>query len=236
MTKICLICKKEFETYYRTQRYCSTSCSAKSENHFKVYNDKNAQEKRLEQYKETISIRKGKDYKVGKVEIECKTCRKKVKKYRDHSVPKFCSRECWIEDLKKHPRLPNLVTGENFGFKKGNTYWRNNKNKYCKGWLKLGDKKYWYDSSFEREAMKIMFDKKIEFIRDYKVDLGESIMFIDFYLPKYDKFVEAKGYFRKDSKLKIRKFEKLYNEKIDVIQAQFTKDFCTKFKNYLEVL
>jgi len=236
MIKLCPICNKEFLGKHK-QIYCSNKCGAKSPNHYAVYEDKTAKEKRLEQYKNTILNRKGKEYIVGKIEIICKECGKKVKKYRDHTIPKFCSRKCWIEDLKKHPHLPNLTRGINNGFKKGNMYWRTNGyTKYKKGWIKLGNKKYWYDSSFEREAMKLMYNKKIKFKRDYKADLGKTVMFIDFYLPKYDKFVESKGYFRKDSKLKIRKFEKLYHKKIDVIQAQYTKDFCIKFKNYLNNL
>ena len=231
--KICIICNKEY-LGKKNQKYCSTKCGAKSPNHYKVYNDSNAEIMRLKKYRETIKLRKGIDYKVGKIEIKCQICSKKVKRYRDYGIPKFCSRKCWAKYIIIHSNFPK--NNGQYGFKKGNTYWRNNKSKYCKGWIKLGNKKYWYDSSFEKEAMKIMFNKKIKFIRDYKVDLGKSIMFIDFYLPKYDKFIEAKGYFREDSKRKIRKFEKLYNEKIDIIQAQFTKDFCIKFKNYLEVL
>jgi len=236
MKKICPICDRIY-LGKKNQKYCSIKCGTKSPNHYIVYEDEKAKEKRLEQYKKTISNRKGRNYIVGKVKIVCKECGKTVKKYRDHTVPKFCSRKCWIEDLKKHPHLPNLTKGINCGFQKGNTFWRiNGNNKYKKGWLKLGKNKYWYDSSFEREAMKMMFMEKIKFMRDFKVNLGKSIMFIDFYLPKYNKFVEAKGYFRKDSKRKVIKFEKLYNQRIDIIQAQYTKDFCIKFKNYLNNL
>jgi hypothetical protein len=236
VNKLCPICNKKY-IGKENQIYCSCKCSSQSPNHYKVYNDTKAKIKRLKTYNKIIKLRKGNDYQVGKIDIECLICGKKVKRYRDSGIPKFCSRKCWIEYLKKNPNLPNLLGGKNSGFKKGNTFWRTNgHSKYHKGWIKLGNKKYWYDSSFEKEAMKIMFIKKIKFIRDYKVDLGKSIIFIDFYLPKYKKFVEAKGYFRKDSKQKIKKFEKLYHQKIDVIQAQYTKDFCIKFKNYLEAL
>jgi len=219
--KICPICKKEFESYRIKNRiFCSNKCSAKSIG-------------RYESIKNYYLQKYGKEYQFGKIEITCNECGKKVKKYKDHLIPKFCSRKCWIEYLKKHPRLPCLLGDKSYGFKKGNTYWRKAKSKYKKGWIKLGNNKYWYDSSFEKEAMKIMYDNKIKFIRDYKVDLNNSIMFIDFYLPKYDKFIEAKGYMRKDSENKIKLFEKLYNKKIDVIQAQYTKDFCIKFINYM---
>lgn len=231
--KICPICNKKF-TGDKRRTYCSRKCSAKSPNHHPVYNI-NSQQARLDAYSKTIKLRKGKNHIVGKIEIVCLVCSKKVLKYQDYGVPKFCSRKCWSKYLETHPNLP--ANNGDFGFKKGNTYWRTNSNsKYLKGWIKLGCKKYWYDSSYEKEAMKMMFASKVEFIRDYKVDLGKSIMFIDFYLPKYNKLVEAKGYFREDSKQKIKEFEKLYNRKIDVIQAPSTKDFCIKFKNYLEVI
>jgi hypothetical protein len=230
-TKICPTCKKEFKLNSNRQKFCSLKCSAKSPNHFKCWTDEEAVKNSYNSIKNYYLGKHGVNYQFGKVKKVCQICNKEYETYKKNS--KFCSHKCWAENLKKHPTLPNLITGENFGFKKGNTYWRNNKNKYHKGWIKLGDKKYWYDSSFEKEAMKIMFNKKIKFIRDYKADLGPSIMFIDFYLPKYNRFVEAKGYFRKDAINKIKKFEKLYNQKIDVIQAQYTKDFCSKFKNYL---
>lgn len=232
ITKICPICKKEY-LGTKIQKFCSNSCSAKSPNHYKVYNDKKAVKKSYESIKKHYLNKYGKNYEFGKVKRTCQICNKEIETY--YKDKKTCSRKCWSEYLIIYPNLPE--NKGQFGFKKGNTYWRTNGNsKYKKGWIKLGTNKYWYDSSFEKIAMQLMYKNAIKFEKDYKVNLSSGIYFVDFYLPKYKLFIESKGYLREDAKRKIREFKKRISSNFVLIQAQYPQDFEIKFKKLLEVL
>jgi len=70
----------------------------------------------------------------------------------------------------------------------------------------------WMRSSYELVYAKYLDSKNIKWKYESKTfDLGNMTYTPDFYLPKQDKYIEIKGYWRNDAKIKFNLFKKLYS-------------------------
>ena len=113
----------------------------------------------------------------------------------------------------------------------------------CNGRFNCGKKHYmfgkqmhgnygYYNNTWMRSSWELNFAKwcdlsGIKWEYELKAfDLGDTTYTPDFYLPKFDLWIEVKGYWRNDAKKKFRKFKKLYkNINIEVFEKE-------KLKNY----
>ena len=76
---------------------------------------------------------------------------------------------------------------------------------------KVKYKNIYMRSSWEVKYAKYLDKKGIKWLYESKTfDLGETTYTPDFYLPESDTYIEIKGYLRKNSKNKIRLFNKLF--------------------------
>ena len=68
-------------------------------------------------------------------------------------------------------------------------------------------------SSWEIKYAKYLDKKKLEWLYESKTfDLGNTTYTPDFYLPESNRYIEIKGYWRKDAKEKFELFKKLYSK------------------------
>jgi len=82
--------------------------------------------------------------------------------------------------------------------------------------------KIWLRSSYELAYAKYLDEHKILYLyENYTYPLGDTTYTPDFFLPQFEKFVEIKGYMRKESQEKINKFREQYPWKLEVL---FGKD------------
>ncbi|KKL59181.1 hypothetical protein LCGC14_2217940 [marine sediment metagenome] len=77
-------------------------------------------------------------------------------------------------------------------------------------------------SSYEIAYAKWLDKQNIKWKYESKTfDLGNTTYTPDFYLPKTNKYIEIKGYWREDAKKKFKKFKTIYSEtKIQVLNYQ----------------
>ena len=77
----------------------------------------------------------------------------------------------------------------------------------------------WMRSSWEIKYAKYLDKKKLEWQYESKTfDLGNTTYTPDFYLPEHNLYIEIKGYWRDDAKIKFKGFKKQYpNIKIKLI-------------------
>lgn len=97
------------------------------------------------------------------------------------------------------------------------------KNSYNFGRITHGKGSYykniWMRSSYEVAYAKYLDKNNVKWLYEPKTfDLGNTTYTPDFYLPETDEYIEIKGYWREDAKIKFRLFRKLYsNERIIVL-------------------
>jgi len=89
-------------------------------------------------------------------------------------------------------------------------------------------KGFWYNSSlqgqiylrstYELAYAKYLDEHKILYLyENYTYPLGDTTYTPDFFLPQFEKFVEIKGWMRKEAQNKIDKFRELYPWKLEVL-------------------
>jgi predicted nuclease of restriction endonuclease-like RecB superfamily len=83
-------------------------------------------------------------------------------------------------------------------------------------------KNIWMRSSYEIKYAQYLDSKNIKWLYESKTfDLGNSTYTPDFYLQETDEYIEIKGWWRDDAKLKFRLFKQKYpNIKIEVIYGR----------------
>jgi len=155
----------------------------------------------------------------------CKKCNKKINlntgiygtglcnKCKNQMLFKDKKRK-FSEKHKQHMRKKRpSISGRknpNFGGK-----CHSKKNSYKGGYYKG----IWMRSSYEIIYAKWLDKNKIKWKYEYKTfDLGYTTYIPDFYLPKRNRYIEIKGYWRDDARKKVKLFRKLYsNIKLSVI-------------------
>ncbi len=86
----------------------------------------------------------------------------------------------------------------------------------------------WMRSSYEIAYAKYLDKKRIKWLYEPKrFDLGSNTYLPDFYLPNENKYIEIKGWWRPEGKIKFKLFKKLYpNIKIEI----FDKNKLTRLR------
>lgn len=129
----------------------------------------------------------------------CKDCNNKVKNYQSIRCRKCYIK--WSKIPKNNPMYGKCIPSYKLKYKniKFRSSWEAN---FAK-WLDLSDIKWKYESK--------------------TFDLGNTTYTPDFYLPEYDCYIEVKGWFRSNSKIKIN----LFNRKFKNINLKiFDKMVC----------
>jgi len=153
---------------------------------------------------------------------QCGSCRSRIRKgklnsnWKNNSSIKHCkcgskisfySKQCWKCFLRGY---------------KGKNHHRFGKINHSK-WEKYG--KIFMRSSWEIAYAKYLDKKGIKWLYEPKTfNLGEMTYTPDFYLPEKDLYIEIKGYWRADAKVKFKLFKKQYtNFKIKVLNKNKLK-------------
>jgi predicted DNA-binding protein YlxM (UPF0122 family) len=121
----------------------------------------------------------------------------------------------WIGE--KNPNFGNRI-GKNNGFKSGKRKDLNN---------------IFFRSSWEANIARIFKYLDIEFIYEpnrFRINNNETYT-PDFYIPKFKKFIEVKGYWRDDAYRKYNEFLEKYNINMILIDENFYTRIIDKFKN-----
>lgn len=175
---LCLQCKKPLLYKARHGKYCSNSCSAISTN---SYRDKECYLKQSETLKENLNKRP----KFSKIKFkECKNCNKSYVFSRyNESTPSFCSNEC--SKIYKSEAMKKLNNKHHFGGV------RKSRQIVYNG-IHLG-------SSYEVKLAKILDELNIDWVKpkriSYMVNNKIKTYTADFYLPKYDLYLDPKNDF-----------------------------------------
>jgi len=210
---LCLNCEKELDYSHRHNKFCSKSCSASFNNNHRTCKKYELSEKGLESIRNSnrknqikkkkcisfyiqektkeleektlgldLSFLRKKDKIIFETKIEydnCKNCSKLFVK-RKRSSRKSCSSECSI----------HLSTGERkyINGKRKNIY-------YFNKWM---NKEVLLESSWEDEFAKFLDKEEIEWIRPKYLKWVDSkdkerLYYPDFYLPKYNLYVDPKN-------------------------------------------
>lgn len=159
------------------------------------------------------------------------------------------SKEHRIKNSDSHKTLEykNKMSGQNNPFygkhhtketkdKIGNRYYPNGKNHANYGTLPSpavshGKRCYYesslqglicFRSSFELAYAKYLDDNKILWMyEEFTFELSDELTYTpDFFLPKFEKFVEIKGYMRKDAKCKVDKFKEEYPFDLEILYKE----------------
>lgn len=195
----CLQCNKNFnivDKFHLHQKFCSTKCR-----------DLNR--------------------KLNRKTNKCKDCRCKI-----HTVSIRCY-SCAAKNKYKIGIYNDIVSTRFFG-KHHTEISRNKISKALKGdkCYMFGHKAHhgkgsyykniWMRSSYEIAYAKYLDKGNIKWDYEPKAfDLGETTYRPDFYLPKTNEYIEIKGYWRDDAKLKFKLFKKIYNNiKIKILNKE----------------
>jgi len=220
--RICkrLNCKKKFEVLRSSHKiYCSKSCSA-------IVNNKKRGRLPIEVKLKIAQSLMGRNnpfkgvIKVPRIEVVCNNlvCKKKffTKKWRNR---KFCSKNCVMSVVGKKPTSPKAARGKS-GIRKD-----------------INNNIYFY-SRWEANFARLLNLLNIEWIFQAKTfDLRTQTYTPDFYLPKYDIWIEIKNFLSDYSKNRDDKFRKLYPDKnlILILKEDYLKlqeKFASKIKNW----
>ncbi|PIS39114.1 MAG: hypothetical protein COT34_00040 [Candidatus Nealsonbacteria bacterium CG08_land_8_20_14_0_20_43_11] len=155
--------------------------------------------------------------KVPRIETVCANpkCRKVFLK-EQWKIRKFCSNKCAMKVIGGKPTSPKAARGK-AGIRKG-----------------IDDKIYFY-SRWEANFARLLnyFNIKWEY-QPKTFDLKTQSYTPDFYLPNHDVFIEVKNFLWKYSKIRDRKFRKLYpNIKLILL---LKKDYLELEKKYSQFI
>ncbi|HCC59803.1 MAG: hypothetical protein A2402_00220 [Candidatus Staskawiczbacteria bacterium RIFOXYC1_FULL_37_43] len=190
--RICKCCRKFFEaTPSDPKIYCNHSCAAKDSNLGRIQSDETkikigkASMGRKSPYKGIL--------KVPRVEIICANpkCRKKFVAI-EWANRKYCSNKCHMAVTGGKPTSPKASRGK-AGIRKD-----------------ISNSIYFY-SRWEANYARLQNYLGVEWKYEPKTfDLGSQSYTPDFYLPKFNKYIEVKNFLWKYSKIRDEKFRKLY--------------------------
>lgn len=184
-------CGKIFEVIQSDPKiYCSQSCAAK------VNNRKRKPPSKETRLKVSLALRGRKNphrgiIKVPRVEIKCANCGKLFTAVR-WTKRKFCSNDCAMAVIGGRPTSPKAARGK-AGIRKD-----------------ISRTIYFY-SRWEANITRLFNHLGIKWLYQPKTfDLGSQNYTPDFYLPDYNIYIEVKNFLWKYSKIRDRKFRKLY--------------------------
>lgn len=126
--------------------------------------------------------------------VLCAICYKQVNKHQR----KTCSRECFSE-LNRRLSVERYRSGE-ANIITGHT----------------GVKGHYYKDLYLRSSWELEFAKYMDSLgiiyeyEKHRIDLGDCVYIPDFYIPKFDMFIEIKGWAKPVFLEKMNKFDKLY--------------------------
>lgn len=228
--KLCLECKKEFESYdWANRKFCSRECSG----YYNRSNFGNCQGKNNGHYNKPHTLeskRKISQSNKGKL-LGNKNPSKRLKVRKKISKALKGRINTWCCKLKGQKR-PNTSKSLILAYKEG----RMNLNKYTNGYYRK-DLKQYFRSNWEANYARILNYKKIDWKYEPEVfsliiDNKEVTYRPDFYLPKTKKYIEIKGYWKEDSKKKYEKFAKTH--KIILIDKESYQKLTKLYKNKIK--
>ncbi len=91
-----------------------------------------------------------------------------------------------------------------------------------------------WESNIARLLKHYDIEYKYEVIKNINYMDSKMIYVVDFYLPKYDAYIEVKGSYDNISKLKIKLFKEQYSSRLFVIDKKVYKRFNKQYKNKIE--
>ena len=124
----------------------------------------------------------------------------------------------WGKNLSQETKdlISASLKGKTGGFREGCNHWKGE-------YLFIGENKIWLDSSWEKLFALRCIEKNIEWIKNqgqwgfnYKIDVKTHKYFPDFYLPKYDLWVEIKG---REDKTDLIKWEN-FPHKLEILKSK----------------
>ena len=188
--KKCEKCNKDYKSY--TGRFCSRSCA---NSHFVSEEHKSKTSKSLNK-----SNSESMSFLLKRQNKNCKYCGADTKSINNKPTKNFCTPLC--DDFKKHRSLAISlkVKGKTGGYRE-----KGGRGKGC------FYRQVWLDSSWELALVKRLDELNILWERDtskykfvYFDKFGNSRNYYpDFYLPKFDIFIEVKGYWTQETKHKM---------------------------------
>lgn len=191
LKKVCAHCNNLFEGN-KNKKCCSNMCARKYSSSFvdRTESGKKQLSNTLKRYHQ----QKPKQQKNNKKEHTCIICKTLFYRGLKRKIYQTCSREC----------LNQLIS------------FNSSKNQNCGGetnYKKFQYKSIWMDSSWEVEIAKWLDQNKIEWVRSKNInflwtDVDNRIRryYPDFYLPKYDIYLDPKNSFKaKQDEYKLKK-------------------------------
>jgi hypothetical protein len=193
-------CKKCFLKIHLGRKYPICKCGKMT----KDYNSIQCSNCYLKTLKGTTSPK----YKNGLP--HCIDCKKELSRY-DAKRCTPCANKFSIIKRLKNRRNYKGINNPNFG-KVSHGKWSKYKN-------------IWMRSSYEVAYAKYLDKNKIKWLYESKTfDLGNYTYTPDFYLPKFNLYIEIKGFWRDDAKKKFKLFKIIYpREKITILQEKELK-------------
>ncbi|NQU82470.1 MAG: hypothetical protein HQ539_00785 [Parcubacteria group bacterium] len=202
-------CSKVFEVKMSNPKvYCSSSCAAIVNNVNRGARPEEVKSKIAEALKGRPNPRKGMS-KFPLIKAVCSNPKcKKVFFRKGSTQPKFCSVSCVMKVIGRNPTSPKASRGK-AGIR-----------------LDINKTTYFY-SRWEANIARLFNHLSIKWIHEpKKFDLKTQTYTPDFYLPEYDIFIEVKNFLWKYSKIRDKKFRKIYP---NIILIMLLK------KEYLEI-
>ncbi len=206
-------CRKIFTVVPSSPKiYCSQSCAAKDNNSKRRPPSKETKLKIAKSLKGRRNLFKG-IIKVSRVRTVCANpCCRKVFLREPWVNRKFCSNKCAMEVIGGKPTSPRAARGK-------------------AGIRKDLDKTVYFYSRWEANIARLFNYLGIRWLHQPKIfNLGTQNYTPDFYLQDYDIYIEVKNFLWKYSKIRDKKFRKIYPN-IDLILL-LKKDYLKLEKEY----
>ena len=218
---ICKICNKSFETEHykkQTRKYCSQECSKKkipwNKNKINIYSDETLEKMRT--IKEgCIPWNKG---------LECPQLSSENnsfygKHHTNENKDKIRKSRINITPWNKNIKCPQLCGNNNGMYHKPPPHGAGRGNGQHYDSPLQG--KIWLRSSYELAYAKYLDENKILWMYEMETfDLGDTTYTPDFFLVKEEKFIEIKGYMRKEAQEKINKFLEQYPWDLEILRKK----------------
>lgn len=196
--KFCKNCNKKLSYENKSLTFCSSSCSATHNNKHKEPMSEKTKQKISESIKNRNNINN-----INNMKCSCLKCRKKisVNNEKNHQTkckgPKICSL-CGTKHFQSGSTCSKKCKSEILSLTaKQNPHLNKNNNRHS-GWITLSNgNRIYTESSWEVKLCRLLDDAGIPFIRpkpfDY-IDSGKNKKYYpDFYVPKYDIYLEPKN-------------------------------------------
>jgi len=218
-TRVCARkeCDQKFKVKLSSPKiYCSSSCAAKVNNALRGPCPEEQRLKISRALKGRRNPHKG-EIKVPRVWVVCANpnCKKIFIKER-YMKKRYCCNKCAMEVIGARPTSPKAARGKS-------------------GIREDIDKSTYFYSRWEANFARLLILLNIEWIHQPEAfDLISQKYTPDFYLPEYDMYIEIKNFLGQYSRLRHKKFNKLYPEK-DLILV-LKKDYLILENKYADLI